>query len=91
VTASHVSYGAAMAIAVALLAGCASQAALTRDAIGCSGRDVNILESRWKRDGSVTTWCASCDSQPGRRWRCTTNAAKDRVECIDARPEDACR
>lgn len=75
----------------ALVAGCGSQAGLTRQATGCSGRDVNIVDSRWKREGSVTTWCATCDSQPGRRWRCTTNASRDRVECADAKPEDGCR
>jgi hypothetical protein len=79
------------AVVVGGLGGCASPAVLTREAIGCSGRDVNILDSRWKDAGSTTTWCASCDSQPGRRWRCTSNAARDRVVCEDARPEDRCR
>lgn len=81
---------AAFALAT-VVSGCGTPTALVTQATGCPGRNVNIVDSRWKREGSVTTWCATCDSQPGKRWRCTTNASRDRVECVDAKSEDSCR
>jgi hypothetical protein len=75
---------AALALA---LAGCASQEALTAKATDCTRFDLTILPSKYREQGSTTTWCAVCKEQ---RYRCVGNADRTRVECRRLKPEDAC-
>ncbi len=74
-------------VAVLTLAGCASQEALTARATECTRFDLTILPSKYREQGSMTTWCALCKEQ---RYRCVGNADRTRVECRPIPPLEAC-
>ena len=61
-----------------LLSGCSSKEMMTRSALGCSIRDLEIIPSEFERQGSRTNWCAKCE---GKTFWCTTNAARSRLTC----------
>lgn len=75
----------AVALACALC-GCRTQSSMTAGATGCGTMSVDIVNSRYKRDGSTTVWCAKCK---GKLYQCASNPDHSRVQCKEAAP-DAC-
>ncbi len=75
------------ALAAFVLAGCATQEALTAKATDCSRLDLKILPSKYRDQGSTTTWCAQCR---GETYRCLGNADRTRVECRPIPMGDVC-
>jgi hypothetical protein len=49
--------------------------------------DLTILPSKYRAQGSTTTWCAQCR---GEVYRCIGNADRTRVECRPIPMGDAC-
>ena len=47
-------------VAATLVCACKTPTAMTARATGCSTKDVEIVDSRYKREGSTTAWCARC-------------------------------
>ena len=76
----------ALLIAV-LLCGCKTQSAMTADATDCGRTQVDIIKSRYSRDGTTTAWCAKCK---GRIYHCVSNPERSRVECREGNPENVC-
>ncbi len=76
----------ALLVAV-LLCGCKTQSALTADATDCGRTQVDIIKSRYSRDGTTTAWCAKCK---GRIYHCVSNPERSRVECREGNPENVC-
>lgn len=74
-------------LAVLALAGCSSQEALTAKATECTRFDLTILPSKYRQQGSQTTWCALCKEE---LYRCVGNADRTRVECRRLRPNEQC-
>lgn len=70
-----------------LLCGCKTQSGLTADATGCGRTEVDILKSRYSREGKTTAWCAKCK---GRIYHCVSNPERSRVACKEGNPENAC-
>jgi len=68
------------------LSGCKTQSALTADSTRCRSMDVDVIKSRYSREGSTTVWCAKCKD---RLYLCVSNPERSRVECKEAAP-DAC-
>ena len=60
------------------VSGCKSQSQITANAIGCETAEVEIIDSEFKRQGSLTTWCARCGN---RFYQCITNPSRDHIEC----------
>jgi hypothetical protein len=73
--------------AAGLLCGCKTQSVLTADATGCRRTQVDILKSRYSRDGTTTAWCAKCN---GRIYHCVSNPERSRVECKEGNPDNVC-
>ena len=48
---------------ILLLSGCSSKEMMTRSALGCSIRDLEIIPSEFERQGSRTNWCAKCEGK----------------------------
>ena len=63
---------------ILLLSGCSSKEMMTRSALGCSIRDLEIIPSEFERQGSRTNWCVKCE---GKTFWCTTNAARSKLTC----------
>ena len=70
----------------AALSGCKTQSALTATATKCPTMSVDIVKSRYAREGSTTVWCAKCKEK---LYFCVSNPDRSRVECKEAAP-DAC-
>ena len=68
------------------LPGCKTQSTLTATATGCRTMSVDIVKSRYAREGSTTVWCAKCKDK---LYHCVSNPERSRVECREAGP-DAC-
>ena len=69
-------------VAVVLaLPGCKTQSALTAGATGCGTISVDIVKSRYAREGSTTVWCAKCKNK---LYHCVSNPDHSRVECKEA-------
>ena len=66
------------------LPGCKTQSALTAGATGCGTTQVDIVNSRYSREGSTTVWCAKCNNK---LYHCVTNPDRSRVECKEAGPD----
>ena len=75
-----------MALAGAV-AGCKTQTGLTAGATGCSVTDLNVIESRYSREGTTTAWCAKCKEK---MYHCVSNPERSRVQCRRANPSDTC-
>jgi len=75
------------AVLACAAAGCKTQTALTADATGCRVTEVDVLKSRYSRQGSTSVWCATCK---GKTYHCVSNADRNRVECQPAVSEDVC-
>lgn len=73
----------ALALAGAL-AGCQTQSALTGKAVNCRTASVDIVKSRYSREGSTTVWCAKCREK---LFLCVSNPEHSRVECKEATPD----
>jgi len=72
-------------VAVVLgLPGCKTQSAMTAGATGCGSSNVDIVKSRYSREGSTTVWCAKCKNK---LFYCVTNPDRSRVECKEAGPD----
>jgi hypothetical protein len=72
--------------ALGVLAGCKTQSTMTAGATGCSTMGVDIVKSRYSRQGSTTSWCAKCK---GKLYYCVSNPEHSRVECKEA-AADSC-
>jgi len=69
---------------VCALPGCKTQSAMTAGAIGCGTISVDIVNSRYAREGSTTVWCAKCKNK---LYHCVSNPERSRVECKEAGPD----
>jgi hypothetical protein len=78
---------ALLLVAVLAVAGCKTQSALTADATGCTSTQVDILKSRYEREGTTTAWCARCK---GKTYHCVSNPERSRVECKEGNPGGVC-
>ena len=76
----------ALALA-AFLCGCQTQSTLTADATGCNRTGIDILKSRYSREGTTTAWCARCK---GKVYHCVSNPERSRVECKEGNPGNVC-
>ncbi len=72
-----------LVVVVCTLSGCKTQSALTAAATGCRTIGVDIVKSRYSREGSTTVWCAKCKNT---LYHCVSNPDHSRVECKDAAP-----
>jgi hypothetical protein len=63
---------------VCVLPGCKTQSAMTAGATGCRTISVDIVKSRYSREGSTTVWCAKCNNK---LYQCVSNPERSRVEC----------
>jgi hypothetical protein len=61
-----------------MLSGCTTQSAMTARATGCRTVSVDIVKSRYAREGSTTAWCAKCNNK---LYLCVSNPEYSRVEC----------
>jgi hypothetical protein len=66
---------------VCALSGCKTQSAMTAGATGCRTISVDIVKSRYSREGSTTVWCAKCKNK---LYHCVSNPDRSRVECKEA-------
>jgi len=66
---------------VCVLPGCKTQSAMTAGATGCGTTSVDIVKSRYSREGSTTVWCAKCKNK---LYQCVSNPDHSRVECKEA-------
>ena len=73
-----------LVLAACTLAGCKTQSAMTAKATGCGTMSVDVLKSRYSREGSTTIWCAKCKNTI---YLCATNPEHSRVECKEAGPD----
>ncbi len=67
-----------------VLSGCKTQTAMTASSTGCRTISVDIVKSRYSREGSTTAWCAKCKNK---LYQCVSNPAHSRIECKEAAPE----
>ena len=67
-----------------VLPGCKTQSAMTAGATGCRTISVDIVNSRYAREGSTTVWCAKCKNK---LYHCVSNPERSRVECKEAGPD----
>jgi hypothetical protein len=67
--------------AVCILSGCKTQSTMTAGVTGCSTIGVDIVKSRYSREGSTTRWCAKCKNK---LYFCVSNPEHSRVECKEA-------
>lgn len=70
-----------------MVSACGGKSGITARAIGCPVGDVDILKSRYTREGSTTIWCARCEQKI---FRCVSNPDRSRTECRPAGSGDAC-
>jgi hypothetical protein len=70
--------------AVCSLSGCKTQSAMTANATGCRTISVDIVKTRYSREGSTTVWCAKCKNK---LYHCVSNPGHSRVECKEAGPD----
>ncbi len=75
-----------LVVFVCTLSGCKTQSAMTAGATGCGTLSVDIVKSRYSREGSTTRWCAKCNNK---LYLCVSNPEHSRVECKEA-VADAC-
>jgi len=73
-----------LVMVVCALSGCKTQSAMTAGATGCGTMSVDIVKSRYSREGSTTVWCAKCKNK---LYQCVTNPERSRVECKEASSE----
>ena len=72
----------AVIIAVACsLSGCKTQSAMTAKSTDCRTISVDIVKSRYSREGSTTVWCAKCKNK---LYLCVSNPDHSRVECKES-------
>jgi hypothetical protein len=69
------------------VAGCKTQSALTAEATGCGITDLDVIESRYSREGTTSAWCAKCKEKT---YHCASNPQRSRVECRPAKSSDSC-
>ena len=69
------------------IAGCKTQGGLTAGATGCNVADVDVIKSRYSRNGTTTAWCAKCREKI---YHCMSNPQRSRVECRPADSSDPC-
>ena len=61
---------------------CKTPSSMIGDEIDCPPGDVKILDSVFSRAGSMTTWCARCDSKEySSNHVCSTNPTRERMHC----------
>jgi hypothetical protein len=53
-------FAAMLVLCLAALSGCRTTSSASAEAIGCTVGDVEIVKSRYSREGITTTWCARC-------------------------------
>jgi hypothetical protein len=78
---------ALLVLCLAAIPGCRTTSGATAEAIGCAVGDVEIVKSRYSREGITTTWCARCKQKA---YRCVSNPDRSRVECRPAEARDEC-
>jgi len=66
---------------VCLFGGCKTQSMMTAGATGCRTVSIDIVKSRYSREGSTTVWCAKCKNK---LYHCVSNPEHSRVECKEA-------
>ncbi len=76
-----------IAVLAGAVAGCKTQTGLTAEATGCGVTDVDVIKSRYSREGTTTAWCAKCK---GKIYHCLSNPEHSRVQCRLANSSDPC-
>lgn len=66
-----------------VLCGCKTQTAMTASATGCRTISVDIIDSRYSREGSTTAWCAKCNNK---LYQCVSNPDHSRTQCKETVP-----
>ncbi len=66
------------------LCACQTQSVMTAKATNCRTISVDIVKSRYSREGSTTVWCAKCKNK---LYQCVSNPDHSRVECKEAGPD----
>jgi hypothetical protein len=69
---------------VCALSGCKTQSEMTAGATDCRAISVDIVKTRYSREGSTTVWCAKCKNK---LYHCVSNPDHSRVECKEAAPD----
>ncbi len=67
--------------------GCRTQIGLTAGATGCGVTELDVIESRYSREGTTTAWCAKCRETI---YHCVSNPQRSRVQCRKANSSDPC-
>lgn len=75
-----------VALAVGVAA-CKTQTGLTAGATGCGVTDLDVIKSRYSREGTTTAWCAKCKEKI---YHCVSNPERSRVQCRLANSSDPC-
>jgi hypothetical protein len=70
-----------------VVAGCKTQTGLTAEATGCGVTELDVIDSRYSREGTTTAWCAKCREKI---YHCVSNPERRRVQCRPANPSDPC-
>lgn len=70
-----------------VVAGCKTQIGLTAGATGCGVTDLDVIDSRYSREGITTAWCAKCKEKI---YQCVSNPERSRVQCRPANSSDPC-
>lgn len=73
-----------LVVLACVLSGCKTQSAMTARATNCRTISIDIVESRYSREGSTTVWCAKCKNK---LYHCVSNPDHSRVECKEAGPD----
>lgn len=73
-----------LVVLACVLSGCKTQSAMTAGATNCRTISIDIVESRYSREGATTVWCAKCKNK---LYHCVSNPDHSRVECKEAGPE----
>jgi hypothetical protein len=87
----HMKFGALPLLCLLLpliVSGCKSASSLTAKAIDCKTSKVEIIDSKYKREGTTTSWCARCEDQT---YVCVTNINRDRISCTKVPEGPPCR
>ncbi len=80
-------FTAMLVLWLAAVSACRTTSGASAEAMGCAVGDVDILKSRYSREGITTTWCARCKQK---LYRCVSNPDRSRVECRPVEVRDEC-
>ena len=77
-----------LVLLVAMTGGCTGPERLTASVTPCTSKEVTVEPSEFSRNGSTTSWCATCKNK---LYQCTASADRTKVACHVAGPDDICK